>query len=94
MCNGRDELPLIRLFKSWSAPRLRGRGEQGEIATHTPVLMTLYGVRSPLQTQELRRIKDIPLLPALFTTASQARHAPPCRMSFICTAFCTILRAS
>jgi hypothetical protein len=38
----------------------RGRGEQGEIATHTPVLMTLYGVRLPLQTQAHRRTKDIP----------------------------------
>ena len=50
MCNGRDELPLIRLFvagsrsESWSVPRLRGRGEHGRRRVMSLVRPVLLGL--------------------------------------------------
>jgi hypothetical protein len=46
--------------KPWSVPRLRGRGEQGNIVMHTELLSALYVRTMPLHIQERGITANLP----------------------------------
>jgi hypothetical protein len=60
----------------WSVPRLRGRGEQGNIVMHTQVLSALYVRTCASSHPRAQHNGESGLSLTLLTTASQARHAP------------------
>jgi hypothetical protein len=60
----------------WSAPRLRVRGKQGNIAMNIQSLSALY-VATPASPHRRAQLNVTPASSlTLLTTASQARHAP------------------
>jgi hypothetical protein len=63
--------------KPWNAPRLRGRGEQGNIVIRSQSLSALY-VATFAYTHNRAQPDHTsdPQSSALLTTASQARRAP------------------
>jgi hypothetical protein len=62
--------------KPWSAPRLRGRGEPGNIVILPQSLSALYVATFAYTHNRAQPDYTSDPSSALLTTASQARHAP------------------
>jgi hypothetical protein len=62
--------------KPWSAPRLRGRGEQGNMAIRSQCLFALFVTTCAYTHNRAQPDHTSDPSSALLTTASQARHAP------------------